>query len=224
MYYLKDNALTTLDTLKNELGIKPTDESDEERDKKLCRKINTYSDLIENVTGRIFKLQTYTEKYQGSNTQTILLNNKPVTNIVSVTQDGETIESTEYQLLGKHDNKRRLFKNSGWKQSSYGYLMTPQRKFGDFDIEITYEAGYILPYDENYPEKPRTLPYDIENAILTFICVDMSQEGSSQGLKGFKISDVSWDFGNPFENLTTMKQMSPKAYNTILTYRNRVLV
>lgn len=224
MYYLKDNALTTLDTLKNELGINPTDEADEQRDIKLCRKINTYSDLIENLTGRIFKLQTYTENYSGTNRQVLLLNNTPVTNVISVIKNNETIESTEYELQGKHDRKRRLFKDTGWIKTSYNHLMTPQSKYGKHDYTITYEAGYILPYDENPPERVRTLPYDLEEALLNLICIDMSKEGTSKGLKSFKISDVAWDFGHSGTDLTSLKQISPSAYNIILKYRNKVLI
>jgi len=188
---LQDNALTTPNRVKLELGI---DESDTSKDTMICELINAYSDSIETLTGRSFKLQNYSEKYPGTGNQLLFPKNYPITDISSIMVGDYVLESTEYEVKGRLLD--RVFKNNGWPKSNYTTGMSRYPVFTDNNISIDYSAGYVLPNDANPPDRPRTLPYDLEKVILNLISMDQAQEGTSKGLKSFSISDVKWDFLN----------------------------
>lgn len=221
---LQNNALTTLDAVRRELEIADDDDSQDER---LCDLINAWSDWAERLTGRTFGIADYTEFYAGTDSQTILIRNYPVTEVVSVTAISETngsssstlIEADTYRLEGE----RRLFRNRGWTESSFVRGMTPYPIFSSKNLEIVYTGGYVLPNDANPPERPRTLPHDLERAVINMISIDESQRGTSKGLSSFKISDVAWDFGSGSTDLQALQQISPANWSTIMRYRSYLL-
>ena len=59
--------------------------------------------------------------------------------------------------------------------------MHPYPIYSSNDVQIQYVAGYVLPKDDGNPD-PRTLPYDLEEAIINYILIYFSQEGTSQNL------------------------------------------
>jgi len=221
---LQDNALTTLDAVRRELKIKDDDDS---QDARLCDLINAWSDWAERLTGRTFGIADYTEFYAGTDSQTILIRNYPVTEVVSVTKVSNsngsstrtTIEADTYRIEGE----RRLFRNTEWAESSFVRGMTPYPRFSSKNLEIIYTGGYVLPNDANPPERKKTLPADLERAVINMISIDESQRGTSKGLSSFKISDLSWQFGSGSTDLQALHEISPANYSTIMRYRSYLL-
>lgn len=178
------NAITTVDRVKLELGI-----TDVSKDEIICEKINAYSDAIEGLLGRKLQVDDYVETYPGSNDQHLLIDNFPINNIVSLSVNDEVLDTDDYKIVGYL--REMIFKDDGWEQINYVSGMSrSMAQFSKHTIDIEYNAGYVMPNDGG----TRTLPYDIEQVILDFISMDLAQEGTTKGLKRFKISDVSWDF------------------------------
>ena len=67
---LRTNALTTLEALKQLLGI---DETDTSQDGVLIQLINRASASIENALGRKLRRSTYTERVKGTGSQYLLV-------------------------------------------------------------------------------------------------------------------------------------------------------
>lgn len=217
---LQSNALTTLERLKLELGI-AADDTNSARDTKLCELINAFSDWAESITGRNFLKQEYTETYPGSGSQMLIVNHFPVTSIEQITVSGEVVPDTEYQVVDRPG--RLVFRNAGWSKVSFVQGMAPIPLYSSKNIVIQYTAGYVLPKDAVDPSNPRTLPYDIEKAVLNLISIDLAREGTAKGLKSFKISDVMWDFGFVGTTLEALRQISPSDYSILHKYRSRLL-
>lgn len=72
---LRTNALTTLEALKQLLGI---DETDTSQDGVLIQLINRASASIENALGRKLRRSTYTERVKGTGSQYLLVENYPI--------------------------------------------------------------------------------------------------------------------------------------------------
>ena len=73
---LRENALTTLDALKTSLGIDP-DEEDAQRDATLVQLINAASAWLETQLGRKLGKSTYRQRYCGTGTQQLSLEQYP---------------------------------------------------------------------------------------------------------------------------------------------------
>ncbi len=106
MASLYSYALVDLASVKENLGI---DAGNTQSDNKIIRQINRATDMIENFTGRRFKLTSYTSvEYDATNTIQLVLQQRPVTTISSFQirdsslneDDWEEIDSELYFLDG----------------------------------------------------------------------------------------------------------------------------
>lgn len=131
-------ALCTLNDVKESLGISSSDTSS---DNLIIRKINAATDMIENFTGRRFKLTMYTSvEYDATNTNQIVLKQRPITDLAAFgirdsnqnEDDWETIDSELYFV-----------------DSAAGVLDLNFRATGHWNrYRVTYTAGYsVIPAD-----------------------------------------------------------------------------
>ena len=189
---LKSNALTTLQKVKDMLGI-AVDDTDQSRDNILVNMINAASAWFETQTGRKFKKQSYTEKCQGSDAQELCLRQYPITAVESITDtiSGNAIESTEYSI-GDSGYIGIVWKNSGWALQSYRYGLAYDPLYSRRYLTVIYTAGYVLPKDAT-TETPSTLPSDIESVIWEMVQQQykLMQDGAFS-LSSFSIADASW--------------------------------
>ena len=95
MAILADNALTTLETVKERLGI-----TDALKDNIIIAKINQYSQSAENIARRIFGKNDYDEFYPGSDTQNIIVDNYPILSIAEIKVRDSIIDNTECRIKG----------------------------------------------------------------------------------------------------------------------------
>lgn len=159
---LKDNALTTIEAVKEYLQIDATDTS---KDNLLGRLINAASSFIERYCDRKFAKGIYTEKYRGTGSQNLYLNQRPVNNVVYVKIDGQTIDSGEYELI---PDAGILYRETGWPCHGYTQDLTGDFVISTRNIEVQYEAGYILPKDGTTLQ-PANLPDDVEQACIMLV-------------------------------------------------------
>ena len=149
-------ALTTLDRVKNGLGI-----TDDAEDEYLEAMINAatdqacvYMNVVQAEDGtRTIGLETLEEvfPYCGYET-TVMLSRIPVVSIESVTvdEDGTLVDPAEYMV------KRTTGIAFRQPASYYGWWGMP--------LTITYVAGWLLPGDSG-----RNLPWDIEDAAVRLV-------------------------------------------------------
>lgn len=142
---LVDYALTTVDDVKELLGLGSGDHS---KDNLIKRKINFATEVIEGYTGRRFKSTTYTnEEYDATHTDQIVLRQRPVTNLANVDVRNTSFNQSDWTTVDSEDYF--LDSNAGVVSSLFNYL-------GSYNmVRVTYTAGYT------------TIPSDVAEAAAT---------------------------------------------------------
>lgn len=207
MANLVDYALTTVSDVKESLGIASSDHS---KDNLITRKINQVTDLIQTYTGRTFKLAQYTEYYDGSNTDQIVLRQRPITVDAShpflveqrdttLNQDGfETIPSELYFVDA----------NSGVVDLDYNAR-------GHWDrYRYTYYGGYA------------TIPNDLAEAANMLACYFVNNPaGARIGVALIKEGQRETRLGNNNNTMTFRNIIQQLGVDAIIdSYSNMPLL
>jgi hypothetical protein len=152
--------------------------------------IEALSDLMERYCGRSFEKKTYSEKYVGRGGQRLMIKNRPIVTVASVTVDGTAIASTEYEV---ESQAGFLFRESGWHG---GLKELPIIPLGDphptairFNIVVGYDAGYITPNMTG----TRDLPYDLELICVRLVLLDYKLR-DKQGLSQMTHESLAMSF------------------------------
>lgn len=93
MTQIAPNALTSLADVKESMGIASSNTS---KDNLIIRKINQASQQISNYCERVFQAADYTEIYNGSLIDELVLNQRPVNSVTSLQYRGTSINSESY--------------------------------------------------------------------------------------------------------------------------------
>jgi uncharacterized phiE125 gp8 family phage protein len=147
--------LTTVTAVKDALGI-----TNEDQDALIARVIDGATAAIQNYTHRIYARQTYEETVQGHNHPMLMLSHSPIVSITSVMCDGDPI--TDY-VVEDTDNAT-LYRQVGWAKKAWvGWEVEPAFIPGTETTRytVTYEAGYLLPGEDD-----RDLPPNVEEAAI----------------------------------------------------------
>jgi hypothetical protein len=168
--------LTSLETVKEELGINLTDTI---QDSRLTRLIHETSKAISTICDRIFAEETVSEVFRlgqlktgdgrlgGYVQESLILRRRPISSIVSVVEDDVTVDSAEYECDFQSGLLYRLTTEdfrTGWSANK---------------ITVNYISGWLLLDD---------LPYDIERACLLWIKSFYAQSRRSDVL--VRVEDV----------------------------------
>lgn len=174
--------LTTLDTVKNELGLSST-----ASDIALSLMIQQASDFISRYTGRTFARETVVETLPANGEPNLVLSRTPVVSVAGISYAGSTISSTTFSV--DDADAGILFNKVGWKDTTIynqNINLHPSR-FGRRDYAVTYTAGYVLPGSTS----ARTLPYDIERACIDMVKTSYLQRQDDPSVKARKVGDAS---------------------------------
>lgn len=190
---LRTNALTTLEALKQLLGI---DETDTSQDSVLIQLINRASASIENALGRKLRRSTYTERVKGTGSQYLLVENYPIVAVEEIKQAGEIVDPGLYDITVR-GNAGVIYKDDGWTYYGFPHGLTGDAMTGSWNITVRYTAGYILPWEAT-DEAPADLPADLEGLAQEMVqyIFGKLESGGSSGLKAFSISDVRWEWSD----------------------------
>ena len=188
---LRANALTTLEALKQMMGLAP-DSTDE--DVMLIQLINRASASIEQALGRQLRRTVHTERHKGTGNQHLLVEHYPIVDILYIKQAGVEIDPGLYDTT-MQGHAGVIYKDDGWPYYGYPYGLTGDPVTGSRNLEVRYTAGYILPW-EGTEEEPTDLPADLEGLVQEMVqyAFGKLQTGGSGGLKSFSISDVRWEW------------------------------
>lgn len=165
---LATNALTTKELIKGDLGIATAVTT---YDDIICGLINAASALIESRAGRKFHYESVTsEKLPGLGADTLSVARYPIdtSKIVTITYDGDTVDSTSYEIDGDGSSGiiRSLYGAFEWTAGGAGNICQDplpgtERKL----YAVSYYGGYVLPNDTG----TRTLPADLELACRLIV-------------------------------------------------------
>lgn len=192
---LNSNALISLENLKQYLGI-PSD--DNSKDFILTIYINGISDYIQGVGQSILKTD-YIEKLQGTGTQNLILNHRPINTVEYVKVNNNEVD--DYEIVS---NQGILYRDYGWAMEGSRSPMMHDRVNKTYKtIEVSYNAGYD------------TIPSDLLMVVLTLIdnIYSMNLDSESKSMKSYKISDVSITWRD--EAL----KLSPELQSTLTKYK-----
>jgi hypothetical protein len=179
---LASNALTTLATVKDELGI-----SDTSQDDRLGRLINVVSDAIEHYCGRLFQKTSRIEPVAPSGTLRLVLTHAPLTSITSIVDtDDSTVDATTYSI--EDAAAGIVLGDSAWPAAdlAIGIAQDPVPGTGK-KLTVTYVGGYVLPNDGG----TRTLPYDLEDACVRAVVTRYRMRGRDGTVASEAMGDAS---------------------------------
>ncbi len=190
---LAANALTETGIVRDELGI-----NDLSQDSRIDRLINFVSQEMEDDCGRIFGQGVgIVELQKGFGSTILILTRPPLTTITEVKIDDLVLDATSYSI---DDPKAGFVRRSDgsiwpWTALRRGDI-TRDRLPGSEEkaIQVTYTGGWILPKD-SLPEAPtRTLPHDIEGAVIDEIVSRFRQKGRDTRVTSEKAlsESISW--------------------------------
>lgn len=184
--------LTTLDTLKVELGISISDMEDDEVLEKM---ITRASELIAVECGRVFGAERVAETLRGAKSRLLRLSRAPIIEVESLLEDSVPI--TDWVL--EDAELGALYRDAGWGYSylggwdssawASGYILPGTSAYRYI---ATYTGGYLLPSQTAGDPVAPPLPGPIEQAALeTVKSWYNSREGGSDDLSAVRVGNLS---------------------------------
>ena len=177
--------LCTLQELKDFMGIAQTDTS---KDAILTLYISGISQQIQKQIGRNIFAKDYVERYKGTNTAELVLNNYPVNTVDMVEYVFEnevyrTLDDYEYDL---NQDGGFLTKDDGWLLEGYSIrYMSDKVDFPRRHIRVTYNAGYT------------DVPFDLKLLCMQYISdLYILDTKKKPELKSYKIDDISYEYNS----------------------------
>ena len=177
--------LCTLQELKDFMGIAQTDTS---KDAILTLYISGISQQIQKQIGRNIFAKDYVERYKGTNTAELVLNNYPVNTVDMVEHVFEnevyrTLDDYEYDL---NQDGGFLTKDDGWLLEGYSIrYMSDKVDFPRRHIRVTYNAGYT------------DVPFDLKLLCMQYISdLYILDTKKKPELKSYKIDDISYEYNS----------------------------
>lgn len=173
----------TLQELKTFMGISDTDTS---KDLLLQIYVDGVNSAIHKEIGRDILANDYIEKYKGTDSTKLILNNYPINSIAAIDfiYQGnvyQTLEDYEYDI----DNQTGILHyDQGWLlQGNSSYMSERLIDFPRRHIRVTYNAGFA------------EVPSDLKLVGLQFASDSYVMDDSQGGnLKEYSISDVRFTF------------------------------
>lgn len=145
----ESEALTTLTTIRSELGL----DVESEQDALIDQYILEASRAIENYCRAKFAKQTITETLSSPGGKYMQLSRIPVVSITSITLEGVAVDAADYVLIEPESGI--VFAEDGWT-----------RTYGAYDYSVQYVYGYVLP---SFSSGTINLPPDIELACRMLV-------------------------------------------------------
>ncbi len=192
------HALTTLSRVKDYLSI-----SDTSLDTVIDQLISRATDWFEQRTGRRFKETTYTEELYDGGDRILFLNQYPVNSLTTfefrVTTIGDpspvfqAFLATDFALYAKAGMIRFIF---GGRRTISGVVHDGTTPKDIQSIRVTYDAGFLIDFDNENDPAQHTLPFDIEDFIIRLVARRVNQKNAS-GVASESVEGASITWASP---------------------------
>lgn len=222
---LAENALTTVATAEDELGISSGTET-----ARLQRLINEASAICEEYAGRVFYRDTaIAETVIGGEGPYLFVARPPINSITSITFLGDTVSSGDYEIHEPDDTGIIYALGGSWARLSLNYndiSRTPVNGMQRKGYIVTYDGGwYTQAQDDADGDITRTLPYSIERACLYIVSHLRRSMGRDPALASESLlsSSVSYRGGNGASSGRWLQDTVPGAADILNRYKTGIL-
>lgn len=207
-----DTLLTSLATVKSMLNISGTSQ-----DVNLTSMIQAASDFVKRYCGRDFAKQTIKESIVGKGVPDMLLSLTPLVEVTLVEFDDTEI--TDWELYDAESGiiqRRARFRSTEFGHTNFDAAPT---NYAEKRWHVTYTGGYVLPSWTG--QGARTLPYDLERAVLDMVRSTYAKQGFDGTMKSYKIGDtaVAWETGSA--ETAGVNALVPNSALAVLNYYRR---
>ena len=194
------DALTTLARVKIFLGL-----TSDSQDARLIMLINQATGVIKRYTKRNLKSATYTqEEYDGTGEKTLILKQFPVTTLTLLEENNAGDNSDDWETIDAEDyfsySDGRIILNTG------SFVEAPQR------YRATYDAGFLIDFDNEEDTSLHTLPFELEYACQKLVSSFLNS-GKAEALKSSKVGDITLVFNQSIMNDEELKAILDKYTN-----------
>ena len=217
MSHLNPNALTTPETVSDELGLPIHLDPDEYR--RISRYINIASAVFQGEIGYEIHRQedaVSTVSQPRGSRKLVVTKHAPITEVKSIKLGDTEFDASTYKIVDEWHGwiERRA---ASWPSTEYSQNGIRQYTHGEASrYELTYDCGYVTPQQAiDDPTLTRDLPYDIEQAVITYACFLHQRAGQDMGVSSKSTQDwsVSYD---------TAHAVPPIFTGTVNKYRRMV--
>lgn len=193
--------LTTLEKVKERLGI-----TDTSADVLLANLITEVSAQIASYTGRVFASERVIEHIFSSGSHYLTLSRTPVSQVHSVTLDGEAVSGWELWKA----SAGFLFRSAGWGRGATSWWPGYGYDYGHQRYAVEYTGGYLLPGAAD-----RDLPHDLEAAAIEMVVGGYQGAGEGGEIESLKVDDLTVRYAAPTEGAG----LPPSAKGVLGRYR-----
>jgi hypothetical protein len=211
-------SLTTLTTVKSELNISSSTD-----DTYLERLIGAATAYAESICNRTFYYSAaITESVAGYGTAYLQLSRAPLSSITSITFDGQTVSSDNYEIYG--DGKAGLvYSPTLWINTAMSGPGITKNSYPGSErklYSVVYKGGYVTPTQDGTgsPVLTRDLPYDLEDAVIQLVVWRYRNRGRDQSVMSESLLNASVSYKQPFATADTLKTLLPQVYDTLKAY------
>lgn len=207
---LASNALTTVEEVRDRLGILGNDQND-----RLTRLVNAASDYIERKLDRKLYREVITnEKVIGEGTDKIVLSRRPIVSISEIRYKDQVISSSSYEILGDGVSGIVQSTSGGFVWTAHhvvdvSFSKVPGTELQSFEVD--YTGGYYLPSDS----ANRNLPYDLEEACISLVISRYNSLTRDQNIKSERILSYGVTYFD--------RSVSPEVQEVLNHYRSWVI-
>lgn len=177
-------ALTTTQRIKDQLGISVTSFDDV-----ITRYIAAATDFIENATTRRFLRTTYTQEIydgsflDGSRKTMLVLNNAPLV----------SISDYAYRTGSKTNPVWTTMLADNYQEKLDSAVIMGHVPAGFQNIRISYVAGYLIDFTNEYDVTKHNLPHDISDLCERLVCRRFKKrESEGKSIESFAQSSITW--------------------------------
>jgi hypothetical protein len=187
---LKGFALTTLEAVRAELAL----DEDVATNNLLARYIHAASETFVSLAGRqVHYLPTVLERVAGYGRPRLMLSRTPVVSIQSIHFNGSLVPASAY-FIEDAEAGFVSFEAGSWAWQpmvNSSVDLDPVPGTERLSYAVTYAGGWITPQQELESVGERTLPYDIESAVIDTVSVMFNQRGKDRTVVSESILSTS---------------------------------
>jgi len=184
--------------LKPELGI---DASHTQKDTLLVDWQREAVEIFESHTGREIPKADHTDTLGSHGQPRLIVDNPPILSVSEIRYDGTPIDADLYEIEDAETGFIRRTDGTSWDSTAYtDGTSIGTRTTGHEPAplwEVDYSGGWVTPYmvdqDGDLSATDRTLPYDIQRAIIDYCQLRDAQMGRDPTLKSESLMSYSWE-------------------------------
>jgi hypothetical protein len=196
-------------------------------DDRTQRAVSAASQAIADYCSRVFEKSSAIVEYPESAGRPILvLKRPPIASVTSITENGATVSSSDYESLGDNANAGFVLRKAGvWahtnRRDPNAVSDQVAGRYGQSDLIVaTYVGGYVTPGQNTldavtYPTV--TLPIPVQEAAISTACAFLRMKGIDANVKSEAIGDWSISY---FDNrINDVNAIPPFARALLAPYK-----